>query len=124
MTPPAETSQDPDEPKEPNAPTDDELLDRVAEGIASRRLSVPAIVFLESSKPLSFLGSQFLVFMEPFVKSFFTVRLYDRFVALMEDRDNIETLLRKIERIEADRKRKGNRKAEGNDGTEQEDRSE
>ncbi len=66
---------------------------------------MPAILFLESSKPLSFIGSQFMVFMEPFVKTFFTVRSYERFAEMMEDRDNYERLITKIEAHEAARVR-------------------
>lgn len=97
--------------------TDDELLDRVAREITSRGMAVPAILFLESSKPLSFVGSQFLLFMEPFVKTFFTTTLYDRFAALMEDRDQYEALIRKIERQEAARSRDRSAGKAGGDGT-------
>jgi hypothetical protein len=99
-------------------PTDDELLERVAEGIAIRRLSVPAILFLESSKPLSFIGSQFLVFMEPFVKTLFNAASYDRFAALMEDRESYERLIQKIEAREAAARSKERKKpkADGDDG--------
>jgi hypothetical protein len=102
--------------------SDDELLDRVAGEVASRRLSVPAILFLESSKPLSFVGSQFLVFMEPFVKTFFTSALYDRFAALMEDRENYERLIQKIEAREAASRSRGKgTKAGGDDGRKESD---
>lgn len=83
--------------------SDEEILERVAERVVRMRMAVPAILFLESSKPLSFVGSQFLVFMEPFVKTFFTATLYDRFATLMEDREQYERLIRTIERLEAER---------------------
>ena len=74
-------------------------------------MTVPAILFLESVKPLSFLGSQALYFFEPMVRALFTVPEYDRFAALMERRENIEVLLLKIEekeetarRVERERK--------------------
>jgi hypothetical protein len=89
----------------------------VAHEITVRSMAVPAILFLESSKPLSFVGSQFLVFMEPFVKTFFTTTLYDRFAALMEDRDQYEVLIRKIERHEAARSRDRSAGKAGGDGT-------
>jgi ABC-type Zn2+ transport system substrate-binding protein/surface adhesin len=63
-------------------------------------LAVPAIFFLESTKPLSYIGSQVLVFLEPFVKSVLTLASYDRFVALVEDRANVEKLLRRIEEMD------------------------
>lgn len=82
-------------------PGDEEaILDAVAGRIARMGLGVPAIFFLESSKPLSFLGSQFLVFIEPFVKTFIEVKNYEKFCLMMEDRDNVEKLIQKIEQLE------------------------
>ena len=76
------------------------LLDAVAARIAKMGLGVPAIFFLESSKPLSFLGSQFLVFIEPFVKTFIDIKNYDKFCLMMEDRNNVEKLILKVEELE------------------------
>jgi hypothetical protein len=76
---------------------DDAILDTVATKITRRGLGVAAIFFLESSKPLSFLGSQVLVFFEPFVKTFFEVKNYERFCLLLENRENVEKLIQKIE---------------------------
>jgi len=88
------------------ADLDEALLASVAGRIVRMGLSVPAVFFLESTKPLSFLGSQALVFMEPFVKAFLNLASYDRFTTLMEDRKNIERLIRKIEELEDERSRK------------------
>jgi hypothetical protein len=60
-------------------------------------MTVPAILFLESVKPLSFVGSQALYFFEPMVRAVFTVPDYERFAALMERRENFEALLVAIE---------------------------
>jgi hypothetical protein len=60
-------------------------------------MTVPAIFFLESMKPLSFVGSQAMHFFEPMVHAFFPVRDYERFAILMEQRENLEVLLVKIE---------------------------
>jgi hypothetical protein len=87
--------------KERPAIGDDELLDRIAEEVTKRRLGVPAILFLESSKPLSYVGSQLLFFLEPFVRTFVTTDLYERFATLMEDRTKYELLIKRIEQHEA-----------------------
>jgi hypothetical protein len=98
------------------AEEDEKLLEAVAERVVRMGMAVPAIFFLESTKPLSYIGSQALVFLEPFVKSFLNLASYDRFVALLEDRQNIEKLLRKIEdRDEASREREKERKREERD---------
>jgi len=83
-----------------------ETLDRLAEKIIERRLSAPAILFLESSKPLSFLGNQAMVFFQPIVQTIFNFKTYDDIMDLLEDRDNIEYLLKKIEELEAEQQRK------------------
>ncbi len=81
---------------------DQALIDAVAEKVVSKHLSVPAIFFLESSKPLAFLGGQLLIFLEPFVQTLFNFKQYQRFALLMEDRDSWERLVRRIEDLEAD----------------------
>ncbi len=88
------------------------LLDAVAARIARMGLGVPAIFFLESSKPLSFLGSQFLVFIEPFVKTFVDIKNYDKFCLMMEDRQNVEKLIQKVEDLEEKMKEEKRREKE------------
>ncbi len=85
--------------------SDEALLRAVADRIVRMGLAVPAVFFLESTKPLSFVGSQALVFLEPFVKAFLNLRSYDRFTALLEDRANVERLIRKVEEVEDERAR-------------------
>jgi hypothetical protein len=81
---------------------DEKLVSKVAERIVRMRMTVPAIFFLESSKPLAFLGGQLLIFLEPFIQTLFNFRQYQRFAFLMEDRDNWEKLIRKVEDLEAE----------------------
>jgi len=81
---------------------DEEMIRKLAERLVRMRMSVPAIFFLESSKPLAFVGSQLLIFLEPFVQTLFNFAQYQRFAALMEDRDNWELLIRKLEDLEAE----------------------
>ena len=69
-------------------------------------MTVPAVFFLESVKPLSFVGSQALHFFEPMVRAFFSVQEYERFARMMERRDNFEALLRRIERRDDDERAK------------------
>jgi hypothetical protein len=95
VTPPAGGEADPDEA----------LIAAVAGRVVRMGLAIPAIFFLESTKPLSFVGSQALVFFEPFVKAFLNLASYDRFTALMEDRKNVERLIRKVEELEDERAR-------------------
>jgi hypothetical protein len=43
-----------------------------------------------------------LIFLEPFVQTLFNFEQYQRFAILMEDRDNWERLVRRIEDLEAE----------------------
>ena len=79
------------------------LINKIAQRAVDYRLSTVAIVFLESSKPLSFLGNQFLIFMQPFYRALFSFREYEEIAAMLEDRNNIEALICEIERLEEER---------------------
>jgi len=84
-----------------------ELIERLAKRIVAMKLSAPAIFFLESMKPLSFLGSQALVFLQPIVQSFFNFKEYDILIRTLEERENVEKLICSIERIEAEDMKRG-----------------
>lgn len=75
-----------------------ELLDRLADGIVKRRLTPAAIFFLESVKPLGYVGSQVLHFLRPVVSTIFPNPMtYDRIARILERRGSIELLLRRLE---------------------------
>ena len=81
-------------------PKDLEMIEMVAAKVVELRMAVPAILFAESSKPLSFVGSQMMYFFEPFVKAFLKGDNYTRFAALLEDRANVERFLQAVENRE------------------------
>jgi hypothetical protein len=76
------------------------LINKIAQKVIDYRLSPVAIIFLESSKPLSFLGNQFMIFMQPFYRALFSFREYEEIAAMLEERENIEALICEIERLE------------------------
>lgn len=76
------------------------LIGKIAQKVIDYRLAPVAIIFLESSKPISFLGNQFLIFMQPFYRALFSYREYEEIAAMLEDRNNIEALICEIERLE------------------------
>ncbi len=84
---------------------DRELIEKVAAAIVARGMTTPAIFLLESSKPLSFLGSQALHFLEPFVRSLLDAPSYTRFAKALEDRENVERLLVRIEALDEEARR-------------------
>jgi hypothetical protein len=80
-----------------------ELLEATARAIVDRGLAALAIFLLESSKPLSFVASQGLVFLGPFVDAILSVPNYDAFCRMMENRENVEKLLQRIEQLADER---------------------
>jgi len=76
------------------------LLTDFAQKIVEKKISVPAIFFLESTKYLAFLGSQMLVFFGPIITSFTNSKKYYKVVNLLEEKNNIEYLIKKIESFE------------------------
>lgn len=80
------------------APQDLDLLDRLARRVVELRLELPAILTLETSKPLSLLAGQTLVFFEPMVQAMFSFPDYRRFALLIERREAVEALIQSIER--------------------------
>lgn len=86
---------------EPIPEDEERVLNKVAERVVRWKMTVPAIVFLESVKPLNYIGSQTLVFFEPIVQSIFDFKEYDSFRKAMERRENVERLMQKIEAADA-----------------------
>ena len=98
---------------EPIAPADRELLDRLAARVVELRLDLPAVLTLETSKPLSLLAGQTLAFFEPMVQALFSFPDYRRFAALIERREVLDYMTEAIERqAEAARTAKRQRAAE------------
>ena len=75
------------------------IISNLAKEIVDRGMSVPAIFFLESTKYISFIGSQFLVFLGPIATCFINNKKYYNFTEILEDKGNIDFLLNEIEQI-------------------------
>ena len=79
-----------------------DILNKYANKIVNKNLSVPAIFFLESTKYISFVGGQMLIFLGPFLTVFINEKDYYKFVELLEERNNIEFLICSIEKLQPD----------------------
>ena len=85
------------------------ILDKLARKAVERGMAVPAILFLESVKPLNFIGSQVMVFFEPIIQTVFNFKDYNTVRTALEKRESIEILLLKIEKhdaVSADRQKR------------------
>ncbi len=78
-------------------PEDRALLERVARRIVALHMEVPAILTLESLRPMSLVAGQAMVFFEPLARAMFRLPDYRRFASLLERRETLESLARLVE---------------------------
>ena len=77
---------------------DRQFLIDLATKIKSKKLNVPSIFFLEMMKPMSFISSQAMIFFGPIFSAFIKPDSYYRAAEIFENRDNVEFLLKEIEK--------------------------
>jgi hypothetical protein len=80
---------------------DRDLLVRIAGKVVDRQMALPAVLCLESLRPLNFIGSQALVFLRPFLTPWCRRTDYDRVVSILDRREGIRCLVRAIEAARA-----------------------
>ena len=78
----------------------DDFIHKLAVEVVDRHMAAPAIVMLESSKPFTFIGSQALVFLNPIIGMVANFKSYDKYIEVLNDRQNIEKLILEIEEYE------------------------
>jgi hypothetical protein len=79
----------------------DALIESIATAIVRRRLETPAILFLETHKPLSFIASQSALVAIPFLGPFIGAQRMADLSKLLRDRANIDALVARIEDMAA-----------------------
>ena len=80
--------------------SDKQLISNLAGKIVRHGMAIPAILFLEMVKYLSFFGGQMMVFFGPIITVFIPSHSYYKIAELLEDRKNVEFLLVQIEQLE------------------------
>ena len=80
--------------------SDKQLISNLAGKIVRHGMAIPAILFLEMVKYLSFFGGQLMVFFGPIITVFIPSQSYYKIAELLEDRKNVEFLLVQIEHLE------------------------
>jgi len=73
-----------------------ELVDGLASTLERWGLATPAAFFLEWNRPLSFVGSQFLLLAQPFLSPFVSDQVTEDYVALLEDRSGLDLLVERL----------------------------
>jgi hypothetical protein len=84
---------------------DRELLERLARRVVELRLETPALLTLETARPLSVLAGQAMLFFEPFAQALFHLTDYRRVAALVERRETLDQLVQMIETAADERER-------------------
>jgi len=85
--------------------SDEEAIMRVGDLIVHRRLEVPAIMALESLRPMNFLASQVMVMLQPFLGFVTDDSFFVSCQAAFEKRDSVNFLIEYLEDRLNDRKR-------------------
>ena len=96
-----------DDSNKPLTDVEKALVDQLGKFTAARGLGGPAIMLLESCRPINFIGSQLIVFFSPFLSLVFSSEECDSVVRLLERRESIDHLIDAIGRIENEMSRLG-----------------
>lgn len=72
------------------------VVEELVDVVARRKLITPSIMLLELLRPFGFLGSQFLLLLQPLLGPL--SRKIGRYASLLEDREKIDGLLERLDR--------------------------
>jgi len=81
---------------------EDEMISKIAEKIHQYGLDLPAILMIETVKPLSFIGAQMgRFFLSPFLPAFGeNIGMSgEKFLQIFEKRENVEKLIKAVEAL-------------------------
>jgi hypothetical protein len=73
------------------------LIEEASEWVVRRRLETPALLFLETHKPLTSLASHSVIFATPLLAPLFGLGRMEQLQTLMESSANIDRLMDRIE---------------------------
>lgn len=96
-------------PPGPAKPDEQEakLVERVAQEIVKRKMSQPALLFLESSRPLAGVGAATMHFLQPFVSVVIPQTTWSTLASFLEKSGSVEYLCLRIEAIEQSANKSG-----------------
>jgi len=79
-----------------------ELIDKISNFIAKKRMAAPAIMTIESLRPLARIGSQLMHFLAPFAEIIFNAKEYQEFAALLENEEYVRLMVKRIDEIDVE----------------------
>ena len=80
-----------------------EAVDDTCRFIIRFGMTTPAILAIESMRPLSFVGSQLMHMLSPSIAVFLTPNRWDSLARLLERREGLEFFLKRLETLDAER---------------------
>jgi hypothetical protein len=78
------------------------LVERFCRLIAERGLETPALLFLETARPLNFVSAQALTFLSPVLSALGPPQALDEVAAFLEHRGAVDYLCRRIEELSSE----------------------
>ena len=92
------------ESTDPIEPTDEQrsIVERLCREVVRRRMTVPALLTLEMSRPLGYLAAQTIHFLTPLIAAVTDAQTHKHLAAFLERRQSVEYLCRRIEQLEAE----------------------
>ena len=86
-------------------PEQADSVDKVAEFLVRFGMSTPALLTLETMRPLSYVGSQFMHMLTPAMSTFLTSSAWHSMADLLEDRRGMDYVLERIEHAQKEQQR-------------------
>jgi hypothetical protein len=78
------------------------LVEKLCAEVVRRRLNIPALFMLETSRPLNYVSGQFLRFLQPIATVIADANEYELLTQFLEQRGSIDYICRRLEALEAD----------------------
>lgn len=93
------------DPPGPAEPTDEQraAVDTICGEVVRRRMVLPALMALEMSRPLNYVGSQAIHFFTPIISALTDADAHRHVAEFLEKRGSVEYLCSRIEELEAER---------------------
>jgi hypothetical protein len=83
--------------EDPTEARSEQLIEDLSQRLARWKLELPAILFLEATKPFSFIAGQGLLLCQPLLSFFYEGPGVADYAGLLSDRANVERLVARLE---------------------------
>ena len=92
------------DPPGPAQPTEAQsrIVDRLCREVVRRRMTGPALLTLEMSRPLTYVSAQALHFFQPFLTVLLDAAAYDEFAVFLEQRGSVDYICRRLDILESE----------------------